>query len=283
MTNVIFTSSDQKYGDFLINHWLKSLKDNSDMSNIKVVVLDYGLTKEQKNKLKKEKVIVKKCKRDGHVTCIRWRDMKNFLQKHRVEQAISIDGGDIIFQGDINEIFKTNQDKIRAVTEDLYVSFEDFFTKGFFKKEEEKKIKHLLKNKKMINAGMIAAPRKKFIEICKEFDKILIIKNFFGPEQVAINYILYKKGFKEIDKKYNFVITTSENEFKLKNGVFYNSKGEKIIVVHNAGFNPIFRPIENFGYGKNYNKLKKHVYYTMRFIYKTYSQIKELMNGKKNL
>ncbi len=280
MANVIFTSSDHKYGDFLINHWLKSLKENSKLNETKIVVMDYGLTKEQKQKLKEKKVIVQKCKRYGHVTCIRWRDMGEFMKKNDFQQAISTDSGDIIFQGDITEVFKQNKDKIRAVTEDLHVSFEDFFTKGFFKKEEEKKIKQILRGKKMINAGFIVAPKKEFIEICEEFDKILINKNFFGPEQVAINYILYKKGFKELDKKYNFVITSNENEFKIKNGKFYMQNGKEIITVHNAGFNPIFRPIENFGYGKNHNKLKKHIYYTMRFIYKTYLQLKELINKK---
>lgn len=33
MKNAIFTSSDEKYGDSLIHHWLRSLKENSDFKN----------------------------------------------------------------------------------------------------------------------------------------------------------------------------------------------------------------------------------------------------------
>ena len=44
MTHVIVTSSDSRYGDFLVRHWGRSLKTNVDLRDIDVVVLDYGLT-----------------------------------------------------------------------------------------------------------------------------------------------------------------------------------------------------------------------------------------------
>ena len=40
MKNTIITASDGNCGDFLVNHWMRSLKSNVDLKNIDVVVLD---------------------------------------------------------------------------------------------------------------------------------------------------------------------------------------------------------------------------------------------------
>jgi len=44
MKNLFITCSDEKCANFIINHWLKSLKANVNLSNIDIVVIDYGLT-----------------------------------------------------------------------------------------------------------------------------------------------------------------------------------------------------------------------------------------------
>ena len=79
--NVIITASDEKYGNFLINHWLKSLKENTDLENIDVFVIDYGLSNAQKDSLKSQDVKLYKGIRDGHIVVIRFRDIKNILLK----------------------------------------------------------------------------------------------------------------------------------------------------------------------------------------------------------
>ncbi|MBW2978258.1 glycosyl transferase family 8 [Candidatus Woesearchaeota archaeon] len=264
MKHVIFTSSDSKYGDFLINHWLPSLKDNVNLNKIDIVILDYGLTKEQISKLKGVKIY--KGVRNGHVCAIRFRGMLKFLEKNKYDQVLSIDGGDIIFQDDLKQAFENYKNHFRVVCEDFHFPFEDFFVKNFFKKTDIKKIKKTLKNKKQINAGVIFGPYSKFKKLCKEINTLLINKNNFGPDQVAVNYILYKDGFKNLDKKYNFVIiaTNIKNKFFIEKGVFYLENGEKIAIVHNAGNKPYFRPIKNFGYGPSYNKIKKPTYFIVR-------------------
>ena len=78
--HVIFTTSDEKFEDFVLHHWFKSLKENVDLDNIDVVILDYGLNEKQKYNLRLNKVIVHKCKKDGRVNNIRFRDIAKYLK-----------------------------------------------------------------------------------------------------------------------------------------------------------------------------------------------------------
>jgi len=75
---VIITSSDLKFGDFLINHWLKSLLNNIDCKLVDIVILDYGLSEKQYRILLSKNVKIVKCIRDGCVNNLRYRDMLIF-------------------------------------------------------------------------------------------------------------------------------------------------------------------------------------------------------------
>ena len=108
----------------------------------------------------------------------------------------------------------------------------------------------------MINAGVIFAPYNLFKKLCVECQS-LIKSHFFGPDQIAINYIVYRNKFKELPHKYNFMTTITNHPFYVKKGVFYFEDGEKIPIVHNAGWKPCFRPIKGFGFGPNRNKFNK--------------------------
>jgi hypothetical protein len=263
MKNAIFTCSDAKYGDFLINAWLKSLKANVDLSNTDVVILDYGFSEEQREQLAKENVIVLRCVRDGHVVSLRFRDMAAFLKKHPYDQILSTDGGDIIFQTDLKELFGTDKNEYRAVCEDVHMWF-DALIDLFFSREYCEKIKHLVRGKKMINAGVLVAPHEKFLALCEEVNREVKDKATFGPDQICINYILYRDGFVPLDRKYNFVVATCEKPFTIQDGVFYMGKRKKIAIVHNAGGHRVLRPIRNFGYGPGHNELKKNRYLAAR-------------------
>jgi len=270
--SVIFGATDSKFGDFTINHWLKSLKENVNLSNTEIVILDYGMNEEQISKLKEQKVIIKKCVRNGHVTIIRYKDMKDFLNetKNRYDQVLATDAGDIIFQSDISELFNKDKTNFRVVCETYNIfNFHNIYSKGMFIEEDIKNMKELLKDRKMINVGIIFAPVEEFLKICDKFNSILIDKTKFGPEQVALNYILYRDGnFKEIEEKYNYVISTAANAFKINDGKFY-SNGEIIHIVHNTGWKSFLRPVKNFGYGKDFNKVKKGYLLALRTMAKT--------------
>ena len=278
LKNAIFTACDAKYGDFLVKHWLKSLKDNVDLNNIEIIVLDYGLNETQNLTLKKEKVTVLKCIKDGHVTSLRFRDMAKFLKNHIYNQILTIDGGDIIFQTDIKSAFKTDNTCLRAVVEDVNFPFEGFYTKKFFAKEDGENIRLFLKDKRLVNAGVLIGPHKEFKQLCEECNSLIKDKSEYGPDQVAVNYLLYKYNFKKLDNKYNFVITTAKRKFYINGGIFYFREGEKIPIIHNANNFSYLRPVKNFGYGPNCNQLKITTYILVRMMFSLLGFFKTLLN-----
>jgi len=263
----IVTSSDAKYGDFLINHWLKSLLLNIDRKAMDIIVLDYGLTDDQKKKITPYCKIIR-CKKDGHVVNIRFRDMLQFFKGNKYAQIMSIDGGDIIFQSDIMPVFKEHPSEFRIVSEGLDLSTHE--TALLSKPFTEKMTSDILKmthQKKGLNAGVIIAPYSKFITLCKFLVKHIKRPAIFGPDQVLVNYFLYKHGFKEIDKKYNFIIATATNKFKIKKGVFLDENNKPIAIIHNAGGADHKRPVRNFGHGPRHNKIKWATYCCLRVYY----------------
>src|SRR3989339_411849 len=102
--NVIITSIDFHYGNFFLNHWLRSLKTNINLKNIDIIVLDYGLTNNQKKKLLQQNVIIVNCVSSGHIVNKRFTDAAQFLKTTNYDQVLFADGGDIIFQEDISHL-----------------------------------------------------------------------------------------------------------------------------------------------------------------------------------
>lgn len=261
---VIITACNYKYGDFLINHWLKSLLNNIDTKVVDIVVLDYGLSEEQRKNLLLKKVKTIECDLTGHIVNIRFSDMKNFLKKNKYEQIISSDGGDIIFQEDITHLFYEHISRFRIVAEELRDPFmKQMLRRKPFSKELKKEILFILNNKKSLNAGFIIAPVDKFIELCEFIEKNTLKKDVFGSDQFLVNIYLYRKGFIDIGSDYNFIPTIFRRNLKIVNGVFL-SNGKPIPIVHNAG--NWFRGLENFGYGKDYNRLKPVHYLLVKVI-----------------
>ncbi|MBN1793264.1 glycosyl transferase family 8 [Candidatus Woesearchaeota archaeon] len=258
MKDAIITCSDERFGDFLIEHWLASLEANVDLKNIDVIVLDYGLSKPQVERLKKalKGIIIFKGKRDGHVNVIRFRDIDTILSRKNYGQVLSVDGGDIIFQTDLSPLLRRDSGSFRAACERRYARFKRSYMSGFFPKEVSERIDAVLKGKREINAGVLLAPASKFRKLCQEVYALIDEKQKFGPDQHTVNYILHRDGFVELDEKYNFVVTVSKRRFIIKEGVFRFSNGEVIPIVHNAGHYRFFRPIERFGFGRDRNRLR---------------------------
>jgi len=263
LKNVIITCSNEKYGDFLINHWLKSLKKNVNLKNIDVVVIDYGLNRLQKILLLKERIILFKGTKKYHIVNKRFFDSAKYLKNKSYDQILFIDGGDTIFQEDITHVFDKNKNTFRVVPLGMEVLFFEWFIFDNFEKKIKEKIWTVVKNKPVINAGVIFASYNKFLSLCNDMKKLIKNKDAFGPDQIILNYYLYQKGFVFLDSKYNFMMSTEEKGFVVKKGTFYKPDGEKIAIVHNAGQMDFFRPIENFGYGKEFNQIK-HVIYNVK-------------------
>ena len=250
MKHLIVTSSDSKYGDFLVNHWLVSLKENVNLTNVDVIVLDYGLEEKHIQALTNSNVIVIKCKKDGHVTSLRYRDLLTVLRKNKYDQVLMVDGGDIIFQDDFTEIFKTHKNMFRVVTEDVFVNFEHMY-KHLIKSEVQKHaVIDLLAGKRAINGGFVVAPSSLFVNFCRYY--LNKIKNLgsYGIDQVILNYYLYENGFVSIDPTYNFMLISKfhTDRYLIKNNCFYSKKGNLIKVVHNLGGYKLIRGMNQFGY-----------------------------------
>jgi hypothetical protein len=256
--NVIITFSNAKHGDFVIDNWLGSLTANVDLKDIDVVILDYGLSEEQLSKLKEKDVKVIKCECDGHIVVIRFRDISTLLKKSRYKQVMTTDGGDIIFQTDISNLFKTDTGALRAAYEGHKLPF-DKFTMSYQKSIEEnlsEDIKKHTQNTKMINAGVLIGPRDKFIELCDFCYNNIVDKSKFGPDMVIVNHFLHQNGFKELDNIYNFILYTAKGSFTIKDNKFFDDSGRLIPIVHNAGWISYMRAISSFGYGPGHNKIR---------------------------
>lgn len=278
--NVIITCSNKKIGNFIINHWFKSLKENVNLKNIDVVVIDYGLTDLQKKKLINQNVILYEGTKDYHIVNKRFFDAGEYLKTKRYDQVLFVDGGDVVFQDDINGVFNKNKNLFRIVPIGIKVLFFEWVIPlfGNFSKTTQKKIWKVVKDKPVINAGVIFAPYRKALELCQETKKLIKNKHAFGPDQIIVNYFIYRSKYKFIDEKYNFQMSTIKEGFLVKKGIFYKKSGEKIVIVHNSGQIDFFRPIENFGYGRRFNQLKHIIYNIKRTHYRIVEVYKEIFS-----
>lgn len=263
--NLIVTCADARAGDFAATHWLRSIQTNVDLTDTDVVVLDYGLTAPQREILSSGARVVP-CKRDGAIVAIRFRDVAQFLREHSYEQILMSDGGDVIFQKDISELFERHTHQFRAVCEETWLPSH---TIGMFKKFVSPQAlalieRHYTAEKKVINAGMIVGPRIAFIELCEFTYENITDKSAYGPDQVLVTSFLYQRGFFDIGRMYNFIFYTVDSTFSVRDGVFVDGSGEIISIVHNAGRYASLRAISNFGFGPACNRVRPIRYLLLR-------------------
>jgi hypothetical protein len=263
----IITASDRKYGDFLIEHWLRSLRENVCLDAIDVVVLDYGLSLAQRFYLEHQGVRLHKGERNGHVTVIRYRETRDLLDLSPYEQVCLCDSGDIIFQDDISGVFTHQPDQFRAVCEDSKPVFSFFIKDDFFRPEDRQRVTDAFLKNPVINGGLIIAPRERMCELCDVCLQMIVDKGHFGPDQLVVNTLLHEQGFVALDRRYNFVVATSAEPVQIRDGQILDQKGQRIAVVHNAGNFRFLRPIEQFGYGSGCNILRKEIYTALRGFY----------------
>lgn len=266
---LIATACNQKCEEFLLDHWLKSLKENVNLSNIDILVIDFGLSEKAKDELEKEKVILHRAEStEGHINNLRFYELRNYLIKQpHYEQIILCDSADLIFQADIYEVFEIHKEKIKGVCEEISPNMELVVNERNVRNSLE--IKAFLKNKRLINAGFVVYPSQKFIDLSEKMFDLIIDKKAWGVDMVVLNYLIYHDDFFELPEIYNFIPTTSTKRYFVRKGRFYLTDGTLIRVVHNAGSKNILRPIKNFGYGEDCNKPRILLPHILRFFYAT--------------
>lgn len=263
----IVTASDRKYGDFLIEHWLHSLRENVRLDAIDIVVLDYGLSKAQRFYLRRHDVLLWPGTRDGHVTILRYRETRDLLRDRPYQQVCLCDSGDIIFQDDIAHLFERSPGSFRAVCEDYKPVFSFFIRDDCFRPVHRQRISASFIEHRMINAGFLIAPRSGMIELCGACLEMIQDRGRFGLDQLVVNHVLHQRGFDALERCYNFVLVTSAERFEIEDGWFLDESRRRIAVVHNAGNYRFLRPIDRFGYGPGHNVLKPEIYATLRGFY----------------
>ena len=267
---LIATACNKKYEDFVLNHWFRSLKDNVDLSETDVLIMDYGLSKDIVQKLSEQGAIVRRANREGGlINNTRFLELADFLKENSFyEQVILCDSGDIIFQDDFSHLFKENTTQIRAVTEDFSPNMDMIINEA--KVENADEIRKKLWKKQLINAGFVVYPRDVYIDFVERtFSRIKDIYAW-GVDMILLNYYAYENGFFKLPVIYNFIPTTARVRYKIENGIFYiikNGEKIKVYVVHNAGAYKAFRPVLKFGYGKNYNIPRPLTIFTLRIFY----------------
>lgn len=255
---VITTCCDAKYGDFLIEHWLRSLRENVDLSRIDVVVLDYGLTDAQRATLGERGVRCLPCERNGFVCNLRYRDIVRLLDEAPYEQILSVDAGDVIFQSDISHLFELEPEHFRAVREEFPIPFfEALIEHDDVRPEHLQNMLDYLYDKRMLNCGVLLGSAARFREFWLEYQRLCHAFDCFGVDQFAFNYYAYRGGcYRALEPQYNFVLVSAWRPYRIRDGVFRDGEGRIIPIVHNAGNKPWSRAIDRFGYGPDRNRRK---------------------------
>ena len=186
-----------------------------------------------------------------------WRDLAGLLKERDYDQVLTTDAGDIIFQADIRHLFDQDKDSYRAVCEDFDTCIHDVvMSRKDFDPEKWKELHAFLKDKPVINTGVVLAPADKFIELWKTFQEWCQRYNVYASDQFLANYIIYNDRFVPLNSRYNFVFISTNEAYSIRDGFFLDKNGEVIPIVHNAGGKELYRFVKNFGYGNGYNQLK---------------------------
>ena len=251
--HVIITSVDDKCGEFLCNHWLRSLKDNVVLANIDVVVLDFGLGDDHKAALLSEGAIIEPVNIQGNVMNTRYLALTDFLRKNNYDQVLLVDGGDLIFQRDISRLFEENKESIRLVSHKHKTFYYELVIGTAFPANKWIDIYKVVSRQPMYNGGFLLGSREKIVCLVSEVVEMINNWRVYGADQVALNYCVGKHGVVDIDDTYNYTAIAGVEKIVVKEGRVYDGNERLVHVVHNAGRN--LRPFDSFGYGKKFNKV----------------------------
>jgi hypothetical protein len=253
--HAIFTATDGGRASFVLDHWLASLQKNVNLTDIDVHVLGYGLSDAQQAELQTRGVECHTCVKDGQVGDIRIRDIASISSSRNYDQVLMVDSSDLIFQKDISPLFEQDKDQFRCVCEELSVPIHHVFMNlADFPVEVRRHVLAFLYDKPVVNIGFVLGPPSKFSLVWQTFRDLGVGYQYYCTDQLLMNYVFYRDGFRALDSKYNFVLVSMISPFTIREGFFYDAAGEVIPVVHNAGMKNFSRKIGNFGYGPTYNQ-----------------------------
>ncbi len=266
MKHLITTYCNAYKGDFLIGHWLRSLKEQVDLRNIDILVIDFGLDPSQVLTLQAQDVIVlPQDKPRGRMSNVQYSCLAKYLEEHPIyDQVLYSDCGDLIFQTDISHLFQLSPDKMKLVLEPDFNFHLHRITLGLKDVRPEKisLIRDTIGNNPTANCGFVLGPAEKMASIWEEYSTLCHSADVHGTDQLIINYLGYREGFHILEDRYNYVAFLKREKLRQdKDGFFINADG-RIAVVHNAGKYDFARSITDFGYRQGRVKPR---YFTILF------------------
>ena len=270
MRHLIYTYCNAGKGDFLIEHWLKSLCLNVCLSKIDVMVIDFGLSPAQRATLLEQGVIIWPGIRDGRMSNIQYRHLADFLRVHpHYDQVAYSDCGDLVFQADISGLFERERSKFKAVLEPGFNFGLHKLTLGLrdFRPEKLDDIEHLLGRQPTANCGFLVGPASAMAGIWDHYTAMCKGVEVHGTDQLLINYVIRRHGFEALPRRYNYVVFLNSEDFFYDAEKFLHDQEGIIPVVHNAGRYDFARTIADFGYRQG--RMKPWLYpFAIRCLYR---------------
>lgn len=258
--HAILTSSDAGCGDFLARHWLPSLRANVDLHDVDVVVLDHGLTAEQRAGLEGARVVP--VRSDAPAKVARYAMAARFLAEAHYDQVLTVDGGDVIFQSDVRPLFDRHRESFRGVLERFPVPL--FLLLGGSPLWLRRRIRRQMRGRRMVNVGFLLGPAEAHRRLGAH---MVPFEGLLQHDQPFVNAFLHDWGFVELDPTYNFVPWTASRAFRVREGRFLGADGEPFKVVHNTGLRQPFRVVGDFGYGPGRNTEIRTSYLRLAAVY----------------
>ncbi|MER8766882.1 MULTISPECIES: hypothetical protein [unclassified Mesorhizobium] len=263
MTHLIYTYCNANKGDQLVNDWLYSLHKHVDLTDIDVMVIDFGLTESQRARLRDQgRVQLWPGQADARMSNIQYRELSAFLATHKnYDQICYSDCGDVIFQDDISNLFYQSPDLFKAVIEPEFNFSLHRITLGVSDVRPEclPEIAKTLGLKPTANCGFLIGPATKMGAIWETYSSMCRSAARHGTDQLLINYLLHRDGFAELPRRFNFVTFLNGEAFHYDAERFLADNAGIIPVVHNAGRYDFARTIARFGYRRG--RIKPPAYY----------------------
>ena len=228
-----------------------------------------------------------------NVVNIRFLDTWRYIGSLKIKPryVISTDVADVIFQSNPSEWLEKNlsDKKICASAESLLYKDEAWGKHNMYQSFGPLAATHI-HNTPIYNAGVIAGTYEEYIDLCYNVHLLCrgapqFVYGGGGPDQAALNLLLSLKPYKDITLYTNHddgwacqcgttVDPSKINSFRpnllspepvWKDGVMYNSKGEKYAIVHQYNRVPIINDYIRIKYDlRNYN-----IQHNDRFTYTT--------------
>lgn len=236
MNRCIVTYCDDNYMEEFTRVFLPTLRNKGNYSG-KVVLLYYGYNNLS---IRDPALDIVGCKIERTTESSRYKDVANYLKTISPDtQVLAVDAGDVWYQDDINSIFEEDANKIRVL--ECNKTWRQSDVKNWLSQFWDNPDK--LMDKKLIGGGMICGKASLLVDVFSVAAEA-IKKNpfdYFGLDQVAMNYSIYQKEFVPFNPIHNCVIL---DKFKDKSMFVHltsnpplitNTQGIMFTIAHNAG------------------------------------------------